>query len=430
MDTKSEKRLFLASALIIPAPLMITSVANVYSEVWNSHFLIWSFFGILTAFVGYFAGKAVKNSGCAAVKSRRILLVAMGVLAAVICVFAVFYLNMSTIAMTFLPLSVFFWYWLGCRAGLGVDLLSNTVIGLICIEAAFLFPMCSSFDESGAAAFMVLAIFGAEIVIGAVLLNMRHLRKIAIRGNSVSKVSKNTLRFNIKTALSFAFAVLFFFIFAKFAGYWLWEALKAIIKFLLSLTREPEKIDVQVINDTIRFKQLISSGNSPLFLILMIIITVAVILFLIKPVRNAILRLLEKMGKSIDHIGGKSPQKLNYSDFYESTEEKKQSCDSFRRAYKAFSREKKTDKKYRLGYKAFIIGLEELGEKNLPSDTPKIHRKKEEKAVASGLAENITKEYENFRYHDGKITDEDCARMDMMLKRCLRKKRTKRKENQ
>lgn len=423
--SKKETLLSLIAAFLIPFPLMITAVSNVYHGLRNSHFAVWTILGAASLILGYIAGYTVKKSRVENLHIKRIITVSAGAVISAGSISAVFALNMSTVAMIFLPLAIFLWYMMGCKSGLGLDLLTNTVLGVICIEAAFLFPMCKSFDKSGTTADAVLAVFGAEIVICAVLLNIRHLRKITVRGNSVSVISKNTVRFNLKISLSFAFIVLAFFLFARFGAYWLWEGLKALIKFLLSLTREPECIDVQIINDIPKFTQLFSAGNSLTWLIIMLIIVIVGILLLIKPIRNAISELMEKFNKRLEGLGGKYTKKLAYTDFYETDSAGKQVPNGLKHAYRLFLKEKELRSKYRLGYKAFIIGLGELGETNLPCDTTLIHSMREEKNIGSEFGSSVIKRYEGLRYNDESVTEEDCIRMEIMLKRCAGVKRSR-----
>ena len=424
MVIKKEMVLSLVAALLIPSMLMITAVSNVYKGLWNLPFLICTVCGILTTCFGYLLGRSAKKSGKKTLRVKQVAIVVLGAIILTVCVAVVVSLNMSSIAFIVLPLAEFLWYLFGCKLGLELDILSNTVLGVICLEAAFLFPMCQSFDESGAAGSAVLIIFGAEIIICSLLLNMRHLKKVAIRGNAVSKISANTVRFNKKIALLFAMIIVSFFVISRFGGTALWEGLKALIRFLLSLIKEPERIDVQVENDLPKFEQLGAEGNSPFWFILVLVIVVVALLFLIKPIREAISELLNKLGKRLDSISGKPRQELTYTDFYESTVLEKQTHKrkDVKRAYKAFLKEKELDRKYRLGYKAFIISLGELGEDNLPSDTAQIYRQKEENTVNSGFARDITMQYEDLRYNDGEITENDCVQMDKMLVQLIRKK--------
>lgn len=419
MITKKEKILSFAAAFLIPSDLLVTAVSNVYQKLFCSCFFIWAICGAFTVFVGFWAGHAVKKSAADKLHGKRILPVIFGAVILTVSIFAVLNLNMTSLAYMLLPSAEIMWYWLGCKIGLELDMLSNTLLGVICLKAAFLFPMCQSFDESGTAANVFLTVLGAEIVICAVLLNIKHLKKITVRGNSAA-ISKNTVMFNLKITLFFAFAVLFFFIFAHFAGYWLWEGIKALIKFLLSLTREPEKIDIQVIADLFLFEELGSNESSVFWFIITVIIVIAAIILLIKPVREIIAELLAKLKNRFNIIKSKNSQEPDYTDFYETADVKKHKKINFKRAYKAFAKEKNPSEKYRLGYKAFITGLEEAGEKAVPSDTARIHLAKEEKILGSELADIVVERYELLRYDDGEISAGDCNKMDILLKELMK----------
>lgn len=425
MDRRKELILSFAAALLIPLTLTMTAVSNVYNNILCFPFLFWAAGGFLTAFLGFFAGRRIKQSLENKLHAKRIMLVAIGAIVLSVSIFAVSILNMSSLAYMFIPAAELMWYRLGCKLGLGLDLLSNAVLGAIGLEAAFLFPMCQSFDESGTAANIFLAVFGAEIVICAVLINIRHLKKITLRGKSSAALSKNTVRFNMRISLLFAFTVLFFFLFAPFAGYWLWEGIKALIRFLLSITMKHENIDKQIVNELLNSEEIKHNEASPVWLIILLIIVIVTILFMIKPIKKALLELLKRLGERIDGIKSEDSQELAYTDFYETAEIEKKEKNNFKHAYKVFLKEKNPVNKYRFGYKAFMIGLDEAGEKVSPSDTTQIHLAKEENILGSDLAEKVIEQYESLRYDDRTISAGDCIQMDMLLKQLKQTKAIK-----
>ena len=106
-----------------------------------------------------------------------------------------------------------------------------------------------------------------------------------------------------------------------------------------------------------------------------------------------------------------------YIDFYESgdSERSRAKKSGFKKAYRDFAREKDSVRKYRLGYKAFMIALKEKGAEIRPSDTVSAHRMAAE-TLDRDLADTVADKYERLRYKDEGADAADCAAMDKLLK--------------
>lgn len=416
---KGDKILSLFGAVLIPAPLMITSLASVYRD--NNlllPMLIWWLGGVLLIFLGRLTGSWVKSAGKKAIYAARITAGAAGVCSAFFSVLFVYLTQMTSLAYMFMPGAAVFWYWFGYKFGLEREIITNMVIGGYCLEAAFLFPMCSSLGENSLSASIVIIISAAVLVVSTVLINRRQLVRLAYRGkNETAVLSKDTRRFNLKLTLFFSAIILIPFFFARWGGKWLWEILKAIIQFLLSLFVDiGADADTQIIDDSGSGIIEITANNGMWFKILMAIMAIIIVIILAKPLVNAICRLIRSIKQKLGRLENNSSVEAGYIDFYEINEEKIQRDIGFKKAYKSFLKEKELTRKYRLGYKAFMIKLKELGEENLLYDTTTVHCEKGSRVIDRVSVEKVIDKYEQLRYSDRAVTEEDCSQMELMLR--------------
>ncbi|MBD5104297.1 MAG: hypothetical protein HDT47_05485 [Ruminococcaceae bacterium] len=416
---KGDKILSLFGAVLIPAPLMITSLASVYRD--NNlllPMLIWWLGGVLLIFLGRLTGSWVKSAGKKAIYAARITAGAAGVFSAVFSVFFVYLTQMTSLAYMFMPGAAVFWYWFGYKFGLEREIITNMVIGGYCLEAVFLFPMCSSLGENSLSANIVIIISAAVLVVSTVLINRRQLVRLAYRGkNETAVLSKDTRRFNLKLTLIFSAIILIPFFFARWGGKWLWEILKAIIQFLLSLFVDiGADADTQIIDDSGSGIIEITANNGMWFKILMAIMAIIIVIILAKPLVNAICRLIRSIKQKLGRLENESSVEAGYIDFYETSEEKIQREIGFKKTYRSFLKEKELTQKYRLGYKAFMIKLKELGEENLLYDTTTVHCEKGSHVIDRDSVERVIDKYEQLRYSDRAVTEEDCSQMELMLR--------------
>lgn len=423
---KGIKALSLSAAVLIPAPLMITSLASVYRDgSLLFPMLIWELGGICLLFLGRLTGSWVKKAGKKTIYAARTAAGAAGFLSAAVCIFFVYLTRMTSIAYMLMPAAGVFWYWLGYKIGLEREPVSNMVIGGYCIEAVFLFPMCCSLGENSFSANVIMVISAAVLVISAVLINRRQLVKLTFRGRSeTAALSKDTRRFNLRLTLIFSALILVPFFFARWGGKWLWEIIKAIVRFLLRGFDWGEDL-VTLVNDDDYTGEILEVpvNDTMWFRILMSILGAAIVILLAKPLIRAVSAWFRALGKKLGRLEDETAE-LPYIDFYEINTAKEQATGGFKKAYKAFLKEKDTNFKYRLGYKAFMIRLKELGEENLPSDTTSVHREKGSHVTDRDSVEKIVDRYERLRYFDGTATSEDCREMESILKSMAKIRRT------
>ncbi|MCM1055636.1 MAG: hypothetical protein NC394_08960 [Bacteroides sp.] len=413
---KADKLLPTADAVLIPAPLMITSLASVYKDNLLLPLMLWWAAGVVVMLLGGLTGSLVDRAGKRTVYFARIAAAAGGAVSAVGCIFFLYLTQMTSLAYMLMPAAFVFWYWLGHKAGLGREVVTNSVLLAFCLEAAFLYPMCNSVSENSASGNIIVILSAAVLVVSAVLINRRQLVKMSSRGkNKTAALSKDTRRFNLKLTLIFSAAIIIPFFFARWGGRLLLELLRILVQFLLSLFVYKNTVD-NTSDEDIAIGQLFEANENMWAQLIAYIIAAIGLILIIKPLINAIKALIEAIRKKLGMLSEKRADGLAYVDFYEASGVESRVKNSFKKAYKAFLREKEPCRRYRLGYRAFMIRLKELGEENLPYDTTTVHREKEKKLFDYAFAREIIDKYERLRYSDTEATAEDCAEMERMLK--------------
>lgn len=284
-----------------------------------------------------------------------------------------------------------------------------------------MYPICLSFEnKSNHASMSILIITAFLTVCGALLINRRQLNNMSLRGKSENNLlTKATSRFNIRSTLVFCGIVLFAFFFAGFGAKWLWEFLRwgiRLIIYFLSLLHfamtdnfDPGKDD----NDGIP-PEIIQNDNT-FWKIFTVIALIALVIIFFKPfvklMKNLYRYIMEKLGKKTDETAF-----INYVDIYQSSDTGRSLKSAYRKALKQFSREKDLGKKFRLGYKAFMIRIEESEEGLTPSDTAKIHMEKGRRITQSSYLQPAVEIYCQVRYNDYTATQSDCGVISGLLK--------------
>ena len=422
---KSYKLLSLCCAFLIPLPLAITSLTGVFGGIMGIWFPVWVLAGGLTMLLGHCLGAAVKRSSEKRIALARLSAVLTGMICVVLSVAAVYLLSMNSFAYVFIPAAVILWYRFGYVNGLERVLLTNSALGGFCVEAAFLFPHCDAVskdteggtaDESGAAAIMIVS--ALVLVSGALSVNRRRLAELSSRRSDKTTVlSKETVRFNTRLVLLFSAVMLVPFFFSRWGAAWLAGILKAIIEFLLSLFKLPSEDGSSYLPEYTGGGMIEAETERPWLIILFSIITAAVLILAIKPTIKAVKALIKFITEKLGETSSLKNSNAAYIDFYESgdSERSRAKKSGFKQAYRDFAREKDGVRKYRLGYKAFMIALKEKGEEIRPSDTVSAHRRAAE-TLDRDLTDTVADKYERLRYRDEGADGADCAAMDKLLK--------------
>ena len=414
---KADKLLSLIMAIMIPFPFLIAGMASTFEKI-PSWAIVGGIAGASVSWLlGQLMGGFLKRTGKKAVYIIRALSVTVGIILIVLCETAVFMAGMGSLSYIFIPLSYIFWYWFGFRSGSQQRLISNMVMGGYGVEAAFMYPICASFNKS--AAFYIIILTALLTVLGALLINFRQVSGLSLRGKSENRLlTKACTRFNVKTTLIFCGIILFAFFFCGVGARWLWEGITAVIRYIIYLMALLGAMmdggsDFELGNTTDSPPFQITENHWDKIFIWIAYIILAIIVY--KPLVKALKRLyrliMSKLGRETAR-----EEETDYTDIYQETERGHSRENTFKKAFKAFLREKNTEKKFRLGYKAFMTGLKAKELKLLPSDTPACHLENGSTLTQSESLYKSVEKYYSVRY-DGIIpTKEDCDVMKALLK--------------
>ncbi|MDE6724015.1 MAG: hypothetical protein K2J79_00265, partial [Ruminiclostridium sp.] len=391
---KTDKLLSLFMSVLIPFPLLLTGIVSTFEKV-----PLWAYaFGIAGAVVSWLCGRLMggflERAGKRAVYIVRALSVTIGIVLVVLCEIAVFTLRMGSLAPMFIPAAYVFWYWFGFRTGSQQRLISNMVLGGYGIEAAFMYPICASFNRS--LAFYIILLTALLTVLGALLINFRQVSGLSLRGKSENRLlSRACTRFNVKTTLIFCGIILFAFFFCGVGAKWLWEGIKAVIRYFIYLMVWLGSLmdsggDFELGNDPNSPPFQITENRLGIIFLWIAYIVLAVIAF--KPLMKALKRLYQLIMSKLGRERALETE-TEYTDIYQETDRKSVRDNTFKKAFKAFMREKDLQKKFRLGYKAFMAGLKAKELELLPSDTPNCHL---EKGNTLTQSENLCKTVEKY----------------------------------
>ena len=412
---KTERILSVIFAVLAPLPLMITSAAGssgsldaaklaFYAGLCAAAWLLSALLWLLL--------RRVPEKIYALVKMLSIV---FGVAIVVLCEWLLIIAGDNSASMLFVPVAVAWCWWFGYRLGSDREVLPMGAMGAYCVEAVFTYPMCCSFEEEnmiGSA--LILIITAALTVMGAVIINIRHLEQLSYQGGGKElALSKATVRFNLKKTLIFSAVLLFLFLFSGFGAKWLWEAVKAFILWLLELLKNLANIvDFEQIDMGVPEIEIPQNENPIVRTIFYLIVSAIILTGAILLVR-CIARLLSSLRKYLKIKTETKSYEAGYVDIYEESE-RQQKKSSYSKAYRAFMREKDLTEKYRLGYKAFMLLLGRKNE-NAPSDTTGVHLVRG-RIYDGDLAENVVGKYERLRYHQFVPTKEDCDELERLLK--------------
>lgn len=412
---KTEKILSLLITALIPAPLLLTALAGEYGAVITPYMPIWLLLGLSAMALGTLTGRWTAKAKGKMIYPAKSFAVFTGILCTVIGIAAVHACGMNSLTYIFLPLAVYFWYFFGYKNGQGRVLLNNISIGGYCVEAALMFPLCDSACEDS---FVLLIISAFVMVMSMVVINSRQLERLSVKKKNDSTVISGTARrYNLKLTLTFASFVLIPFFFAKWGAKWLWELVKIIVNFLLSLfSLSFENIDIGEGFGNSAAPSISLENDTLWFQIIAAVLITAALILAVKPFIKAVKNLIRIIGTALGKKADSEPEEIFYTDFYEESQRKKSENTGFKKAYRDFLREKEPGGRYRLGYKAFMIRLGEIGTEPSPSDTTSAHRMMSRETGASELADIVIDKYEKVRYKDEEVKMGDCEIMEKMLK--------------
>ena len=413
----AERILSFVFAVLAPLPLMITASTGDNGGMDIGRLALYAAMGLGAWVLSGLLGLVLRKAPEKMYYLIKVAAVIVGMAVVAVCEWLMAITGDNSVSMMFVPLAVMFCYWFGYRLGSDREILPFGAMGTYCVEVVFAYPMCVAFEEEGSivGSTLILIMTAGLIVMGAVILNIRHLEHMSYQGGSRElALSRTTVRFNLKKTLTFSGLLLFLFLFSGFGAKWLWEAVKAFIQWLLDILRNlGGYMDFDMFGDT-GIPDIEIPQNENLFVrIIFYLIAAAIIIAGAILLVRYIARLLASLRKYLNIKPEDRTYEASYVDIYEESE-RQRTQSTYSKVYRAFVREKDLTKKYRLGYKAFMLLLGRKNE-NTPSDTTGVHLARG-RIYDGDLAENVIGKYERLRYHEFVPTREDCEELDRLLK--------------
>lgn len=413
---KTERVLSVIFAILTPLPLMITAAAGSTGSLDAAKLTIYAGLCAVAWLLSALLWLLLRKVSDKIYALFKMLSIVVGLAIVVLCEWLLIIMGDNSAAMMFVPIAVALCWWFGYRLGSDRDVLPFGVMGAYCVEAVFVYPLCCVIEEehNSLGSTLILIITAALIVMGAVIFNIRHLEQLSYQGGGKElTLSKATVRFNMKKTLTFSGVLLFLFLFSGFGAKWLWEAVKAFILWLLELLKNLAGIvDLEEIDMGVPEIEIPQNENLFVRIIFYLVVSAIIAVGAILLIRY-IARLLTSLRKYLKMKTENKSYEAGYVDIYEESE-RHYKASSYSKAYRAFVKEKDPIKKYRLGYKAFMLLLGRKN-KNSPSDTTAVHLVRGR--IYDGiLAENVVGKYERLRYHKYSPTKEDCEELERLLK--------------
>lgn len=406
-------------AVIIPFPFIIAGFVSAFEKADYLCFCYGTALCIFGWLLGQFFGYLLKHSP----KKSTLYLIRCGlfILCGALIFLAETYLfifEKPSLSVMLTPPAAILWCWFGFRFGSGQPLIPVSAVGIYCVEAAFMYPITDTLEEKGnGGRTAILAITAVMIVCGVLFFNRRQLNTLSNMGKNRNRpIAKATLRFNTKTALTFSGMILFMFFFAGFGARWLWEGVREIIRFILYLLAGNPLIEGEddAYGELPVPEKPMGIDTRAFWTAVVIIAVVLVILLLLKPIIAFIREFIEDVRKKLGKAAVSS-EEAHYVDTYLNTETRISRKNTFKRAVRAFRREKEPTKKYRLGYKAFMVAIDERTESRSPSDTAKVHLEKGRVITDFGELNKVVERYCEIRYGGEEAASEDCELMTGFL---------------
>ena len=406
---------------LIPFPLIIAGFVSIFGEADHLCFCYGTALAIISWLLGQFFGYLLKkspNKGLLYVIRLGVFIFCGGLI--FLAELYLFTFEEQSLSVMFTPVAAILWCWFGFRFGSGQSLMPISIIGVYCVEAVFMYPITDSLEEKGnLGKAAILVITAVMIVCGVLYFNRRQLNILSNMGKNRNRpVSGATLRFNTKTSLMFSGIILVMFFFAGFGARWLWEAVKAIVRFILYILSgnpfEQGEDETQGGTPFIPEEPHTQLDTSLFWYAALFVALIMVIVILYKPIIELIRRVIEdfkrRLGKFVV-----ADEEAQYIDTYLSTETKAYRRNTFKRAVKAFKKEKELTKKYRLGYRAFMTAINERTEGSRASDTVRVHLEKGKAVTDFGELERVVERYCEIRYGGEEADVKDCELMGEFL---------------
>lgn len=352
----------------------------------------------------------------------------LGIAAAVIPFAVMCLLNQKTVMSFIVAVSCVFGYFTGykffCKSF--SDIFTMPWLGGYAVEfiACFLiYTMYSPEELAEAGKSVMIYSMLIEVLIAAILINQTNISVHTNRRKGTNALIPKGLRAYNMGMIALV-AVLFgaFYTFRNQIGYVLYQLYRLIMwlvfRFMSIFSAEPVDLSFNVDEIAGEASQ-IREGNDLVTFILKIVFiagcAAAVIIF-----RKKLLAVLKSFADIFRRKDNLTDNKDSaFTDYYEKIvyeKKNKREKNTLKAAIRAYKREQNPEKKYRLGYRSFMLWMKMNHIPPSRSDTANTHFDKSKGAFAdSDTLSEIVNLYNSIRYNSSDVTAENLAEMDKLI---------------
>lgn len=409
---------------MVTLPLMLINDAIAFGA-----FSLLRFAAYYAVFVLLFAlGYALANAS----KKRKKLLIlsrAVGIFSFFLSLLLLPFTDGAGIIFTAGACAVF-WYFLGERAAAKhyADLFPAFALGIYIVVTLGAYICCGMISDEELAENVgsaVIALFAAELVMSAMLINQSGIYDKASRRSEIrAMLPKGLSGYNAALVLIIVSAGLGLYFFKDHVIYFLTTLARLIVQFIIFIMRmNSESMEIEGSEEGAA--PLFSAESMPLNQLTMTVFTVALIILAViyrKKIWQAVKNLVKRFCGFFTREQTESGEDTGFVDFFEelpAARRKNQPINDSKllRLYRA---ENDPREKYRLGYRIILRELNKNRAKIVPPDTVNAQLEKGKKVCGADLGE-ITRVYSGLRYDDENVTAEQLAALEEFRKICSRK---------
>lgn len=419
---------------LIMLPLIICSDAAVHDNISFVRIIMCYGMGIAAGIVGFGAAyinnkKKWQNENAHKVwiVFTRVLGIAVGIIP---FLFAGFF-SFSLFRFTVIGLTLIFGYYIGYKFQyksfsdiFTMPWLAGYIITLI-FSYLFYGEIAGDFTETGRSIMVYAALVEALIVV--ILINQTNISVLSDRRRETKALIPKHLR-AYNSALIIDVAVIFgaVYTFRNRIAWFIEKIIQVIFWLIDNLLKALSSSPVDVTSEDIQLEQAeieIIQGNELVDLIIRILFILTVIVLILvfhKKIWAAIKYVFRMIAGYFTRRDRKSENDdYAFTDYFEPVvyEKRGKKQKITLKAYiKAYKREKNPEKKYRLGYRSFMLWMKM---NNIPprrSDTANSHfDKSKDIFTGSNTLLDVVELYNNIRYNGKSATDENLAEMDKLI---------------
>ncbi len=261
--------------------------------------------------------------------------------------------------------------------------------------------------------------FGVLVVLSAVLANQTNIDTLTLqRSKGMSVLPKGLRGYNAALVAVISAVTVGLFLFAKPLAGAVGEVMKALIRFIISLFKNPDDESSNTDDEFLHTSENIEYdiGDNTLFILIEALFIAALVVLVIK-FRRQIWEFIKELFAPLFRER-EQPEALPFADEL-SDSDAKRSVRSIKRTEKELLKryQNETDPalKYRMGYTLFLMKLSGTPFAGVPSDTTTAHLIKGSRAFDGAELPDMVRVYDNIRYGECVPTKEELSQQEEIL---------------